>query len=80
MCKAAHMEYHEGGNEDNSIHKSNKGSIQDESWDFSMISVHLNSIRFSIGTVLLIVLIIGIWKFSSKTCMRKAWYIFSHVV
>ena len=76
MCKAAHMEYHEGGNEDNSIDESDKGSIQDKSWDYSMISVHLNSIGFSLGTVLVIVLIIGIWKFSSKTCMRKALYIF----
>ena len=56
MCKAAHVEYLEGGDEDNSYDKSNEGSIENESWDFSMMSVHIYSIGFSIGTVLVIII------------------------
>ena len=76
MCKtSAHLTSHIAGAENNRIDESNNGAVDDESYDFSIISMHLNSIGFSLTTVLLILIGVVILRYSSKVCLRKCFFI-----
>ena len=76
MCKtSAHLSSHIAGAKDNRIDQSNHGAVDDESYDFSIISMHLNSIGFSLTTIFLIVVGVIILQYSSKVCFRKCLFI-----
>ena len=77
MCKqSAKLSTHIAGDEDNHVDQNNMGGVEDESYDFSIVSMHLNSIGFSLTTIFLIVLAVVILKYSSKICLRKCFYVF----
>ena len=76
MCKnSAHLASHIAGAEDNRVDESNNGAVDDESYDFSIISMHLNSIGFSLTTIFFIIIAVAILRYSSKVCLRKCFYI-----
>ena len=66
---------HMAGAEDNRMDKWNHDAINNESYDFSIISMHLNSIGLLLTTLLFIIICVAILKYSSKTCLRKCLYI-----
>ena len=65
MCKnSAHLASHIAGAEDNRVDESNNGAVDDESYDFSIISMHLNSIGFSLTTIFLFIMGVVILRYS----------------
>ena len=76
MCKtSAKLSSHIAGAEDNHVDENNNGGVDDESYDVSFISMHINSIGFSLTTMLLIIIAAVILRYSSKICLRKCFYI-----
>ena len=72
MCKtSAHLSSHIAGAEDNRVDESNNGAVDDKFYDFSIISMHLNSIGFSLTTLLLIIIGVAIMRYSSKVCLEN---------
>ena len=68
MCKnSAKLASHIAGAEDNRVDESSNGGVDDESYDFSIISM--------LTTIFLIVIGVVILKYSSKVCLRKCFFI-----
>ena len=59
------------GNEDNSINP--KDSVIDEATEFSLLSVHINTIGISMGLMILMLILVCIFRYLKLAHLKGCW-------